>query len=217
MDEKQIIAYADPWSVMAGDTLDVMVSCHSAGQYSAELVELISGDSRPHGTGFVERSLFSSFNSVHTGRRQPLHPGSYAVLPDLPTLSKVSLCLYVYPKLLARDWQPLACGDGLTLDIRKGHLCASLDGDNLTLRTPLALNRWHQVLLTYDSSSGRLSIAQKKFGVGAGQRHGDWHQESETVRQRPLAACDWLLAAALEDAVSTIWKEWARRGHKWWP
>ena len=40
MDEKQIVAYADPWSVTAGDTLDVMVSCHSAGQYSAELVEL---------------------------------------------------------------------------------------------------------------------------------------------------------------------------------
>jgi N,N-dimethylformamidase len=199
VDEKQIIAYADPWSVAAGDTLDVMVSCHSAGQYSAELVELICGDSRPHGTGFEERPLPSTFNGVHTGRTQPLNPGSYAVLPDLPTLQKVSLCLYIYPTLLARDWQPLACGDGLVLDVRKGHLSAGLDADLLTLKTPLALNRWHQVLLSYDGGGGRLALAQRRLGIGTGERHGSWQQEAVTVGQRPLAACDWLLAAVLRD------------------
>ncbi len=201
MDEKQIIAYADPWSVTAGDTLDVMVSCHSAGQYSAELVELICGDNRPHGTGFAERPLQATFTGVHTGRTQPLHPGSYAVLPDLPTLQKISLCLYVYPTLLARDWQPLAFGDGLRLGISKGHLSAGLDAGTLTLGAPLALNRWHQVLLSYDGGSGRLSLAQRRFGLGAGERHGSWQQEATTVGQRPLAACDWLLAAALDNGV----------------
>ncbi len=199
MEEKQIIAYADPWSVTAGDTLDVMVSCHSSGQYSAELVELICGDSRPHGTGFDERPLPSTFSGVHTGRTQPLNPGSYAVLPDLPTLQKVSLCLFVYPTLLARDWQPLACGDGLLLDVRKGHLSAGLDDRQLTLAAPMALNRWHQVLLSYNGSSGRLALAQRRFGLGVGERHGDWQQEAITVGERPLAACDWLLAAALKE------------------
>ncbi len=201
VDDKQIIAYADPWSVTAGDTLDIMVSCHSSGQYSAQLVELICGDSRPHGTGFDERPLPSTFNGVHTGRFQPLNPGSYAVLPDLPTLQKVSLCLFVYPTLLARDRQPLAYGDGLVLDIRKGRLSAGLDDESLTLQAPMSLHRWHQVLVSYDSGSGRLSLAQRRFGLGAGERHGSWQQEAVTVGQRPLAACDWLLAAALQDGV----------------
>lgn len=198
MDDKQIVAYADPWSVAAGDTLDVMVSCHSAGQYSAALVELISGDSRPHGTGFRERAVASTFEGVHPGRAQALNPGSYGVLPDLPSLGKVSLCLYVYPTLLARDWQPLACGDGLTLEIRKGHLCAGLDGERLTLSNPMRLCRWHQVLVTYDGATGRLSLAQRCLGVGAGERHEDWAQQAKTVTGRQLAACDWLLAAVLD-------------------
>jgi len=201
VDEKQIVAYADPWSVTAGDTLDVMVSCHSAGQYSAELVELICGDSRPHGTGFSERSLSATFNGVHTGRSQALHPGSYAVLPDLPTLARVSICLYVYPTLLARDWQPLVFADGLTLEIRGSHLRAGLDGAWLTLSESMGLNRWHQVLLTYDSATGRLSAAQRRFGMGVGERTSSWHQEAVTAPGRPLAACDWLLAAILDDGV----------------
>lgn len=198
-DEKQIVAYADPWSVTAGETLDVMVSCHSAGQYSAQLVELISGDSRPHGTGFKERPIPASFSGVHAGRTQPLNPGSYGVLPDLPSLSKASLCLYVYPTLLARDWQPLACGDGLTLTIREGQLTAALDGQQLTLSTPMHLRRWHQVLVTYDSTTGRLGIAQRRFGLGVGEHNGGWTAEAITVGQRQLAACDWLLAAILEE------------------
>ena len=216
MDEKQIVAYADPWSVTAGDTLDVMVSCHSAGQYSAELVELICGDSRPHGTGFSERPLTATFNGVHTGRTQPLHPGSYAVLPDLPTLQKVSLCLYVYPTLLERDWQPLSCGDGLVLDIRKGQLNAALDDEPVTLSAPMARNRWHQVLLSYDGGSGRLTVAQRRFGIGAGERHGSWQQEARTVARRPLAACDWLLAASLEDGVLRAGFNGRLEAPRWW-
>ncbi len=199
MDSKQIVAYADPWSVMAGDTLDVMVSCMTAGRYRAELVELICGDGRPHGTGFRERPVPAAFEGVRTGRRQLLHPGSYAVLPDLPGVAKVSLCVYVYPTLLARDAQPVAFGDGLLLQIRDGHLAASLDGQGLTLPEPMRLRRWHQVLLTYDGGSGRLGLSQRVFGRGAGERHSPWLSQATTVEGRRIAACDWLLAAALAD------------------
>ncbi len=199
VDEKQIVAYLDPWSVTAGDTLDVMVSCMSSGQFSAELVELISGDSRPHGTGFVEEKRSAAFEGVHTGRRQTLNPGSYAVLPDIPSVTRISLCLYVYPTLLARDWQPLAGGDGLVVEFRDGSLAASLDGEGLKLGPALKLRRWHQVLLSYDSQSGRLGLAQRVLGVGVAEQDGDWHEEAVTVSKRQLAACDWLLGAALVD------------------
>ena len=174
MDEKQIVAYLDPWSVTAGDTLDVMVSCMSAGQFSAELVELVSGDSRPHGTGFAEEPRAATFTGVHTGRRQSLNPGSYAVLPDIPSVSRVSLCLYLYPTLLARDWQPLGGGDGLVLELKDGHLRAAVDGEGLKLSQPLKLRRWHQVLVSYDGRSGRLGLAQRTLGLGIGEPQGDW-------------------------------------------
>ena len=121
------------------------------------------------------------------------------MLPDLPSLGKVSLCLYVYPTLLARDWQPLACGDGLTLEIRDRHLSAGLDGERLTLREPLGLRRWHQVLVTYDAGTGRLSLGQRRFGLGVAEKHGSWVTEAISVGRRRLAACDWLLAAVLEE------------------
>jgi len=199
VDEKQIVAYVDPWSVVAGDTLDVMVSCQTAGQFRAELVELISGDSRPHGTGFRERPIPTSFTGVHTGRKQALRPGSYAVLPDIPSLRKMSLCLYVYPTLLARDRQPIASGDGLVLEIRNGRLSALLDGGRLELDVPMRLRRWQRVLVTYESASGRLGLAQRSFGSGVGERNSDWDARAITVESRQLAACDWLLAAELTD------------------
>ena len=202
MDEKQIIAYADPWSVAAGDTLDVMVSCAMAGQFKAELVELICGDSRPHGTGFKELGIPAEFEGLHAGREQKLRPGSYAVLPDIPSLAKVSVCLYVYPTLLARDWQPVVSGDGLLLDIRDGFLGVSLDGgERLSLAQPMQsmrVRRWHQVLVTYDSGSGRLSLAMRRLGLGAGERNTDWFSQAISVDGRQLAACDWLLAATLQ-------------------
>jgi len=198
VDEKHIVAYADPWSVTAGDTLDVMVSCRISGQYKAGLVELISGDSRPHGTGFRERQVGASFDGLHAGREQRLRPGSYAVLPDMPSLKTVSLCFYLYPTLLDRDWQPVANGDGLLLDIQGGHLGIRFDqGERLQLAAPMRQRRWHQVVATYDSNDGRLSLAMRCFGNGAGERNTGWITGAAVGDRRQLAACDWLLAACL--------------------
>jgi N,N-dimethylformamidase len=200
VDDKQVIAYCDPWSVRAGDTLDVMVSCHMAGQYKAELVELICGDSRPHGTGFTEQAMAASFAGLYPGREQRLRPGSYAVLPDLPNLRKVSLCLYLYPTLLDRPRQPVAFGDGLAMWITEDRLCLRLDGgEPLVISEPLQRNRWHQVLASYDSSSGRLALSSRRLGLGVGERNTPWASVEQTAPRRTLAACDWLLAAALDN------------------
>jgi N,N-dimethylformamidase len=199
VDEKRIVAYADPWSVTAGDTLDVMVSCAMSGRFRAELVELICGDSRPRGTGFHELPMKASFEGLYPGREQRLRPGSYAVLPDLPSLTRVSFCLYVYPTLLERDRQPIVHGDGLLLELRDGIPMVTLDdGEPLTMERPLRQARWHQLLVTFDSASGRMSLAVKSFAGGVGERDSDWTTREMEVPGRQLAASDWLLAAALD-------------------
>ena len=81
---KEIVGYVDPLSVRAGDTLNVCISCDVPGEYDATLVRLISGDARPHGTGFREIEIDASLRGRYKAEQQPLLPGSYAVLPDLP-------------------------------------------------------------------------------------------------------------------------------------
>ena len=43
-----------------------------AGQFKAQLVELVCGDSRPHGTGFKEVPVKASFEGLYPGREQAL-------------------------------------------------------------------------------------------------------------------------------------------------
>ena len=99
---KNVLSYVDPLSVEAGDELRVMVSCTEHDQFDAHLVRLVSGDSRPHGTGFREVELDADLNGRHAGREQPLRPGSWALLPDMPRFDAFTLCCYVYPTALDR-------------------------------------------------------------------------------------------------------------------
>ena len=69
----------------------------------------------------------------------------------------------------------------------------------MTLDQPMQTRRWHQVLISYDSASGRLAVAQRRFGVGSGERHSSWSHRAITVTGRQLGACDWLLAACFRD------------------
>jgi len=195
--QKKIIAYCNPWSVAPGEQLDVMVSCLVPGNYSAELVELISGDSRRHGTGFAERPVAATFAGVRVGREQLLKPGSYAVLPALPALPAWSFCFFFYPTLLSRDWQPVVSGGGMTLDMTQGRLGVRICNDpRLEMLRPLRLKRWHRVLVTGDAASGRLSLAVRSVGEGVGELDSAWDEQAETVDRAGLDAADWTLGAA---------------------
>ena len=59
--DKKVLGYCRPWSLAEGEQLDVMVSALVPGSYHASLVELVSGDSRPHGTGFKELAVDADF------------------------------------------------------------------------------------------------------------------------------------------------------------
>lgn len=194
--EKKVVGYLKPWSLAPGEELEVMASALVPGDYSAELVELICGDSRPHGTGFSERPVEAQFASSYPGREQLLRPGSYAVLPDIPASSAISFCCYLYPTLLAREWQPLASGGGLNLDIQAGKLGVRMGTEErLELPVPLRLKRWHKVLTTYDTSSGRLSLAMRSLGQGSGELDSPWLELATSVDAQEVGAGDWYLGA----------------------
>jgi len=196
--EKKLVGYLKPWSVAPGEVLEVMVSALVPGRYSVQLVELICGDSRPHGTGFLEKPVAADFADHYAGREQLLRPGSYASLPSIPALTQISFCCYLQPTLLARNWQPVASGGGLTLDIVAGRLGVRVGTeDRLELSAPLHLRRWHKVLTTYDSDTGRLSLALRSFGQGIGELDSPWLEQAISVDGADLSSGDWYLGAAV--------------------
>ncbi len=195
--QKKVLGYCTPWSVSAGEQIDVMVSALVPGDYRAELVELISGDSRPHGTGFKELKVSADFAGVYPGREQLLRPGSYARLPELPGSRGISFCVFLQPTLLARDWQPVVSGGGFSLVMLAGGvLTLRLGGEEvLRLPSPLKLRRWHQLLATYDADSGRASLAIRHFGQGPGELDSGWDEQAVTVEGSEIVPGDWYLGA----------------------
>ncbi len=193
--DKQLIGYLDPWSVQAGDTLNVHVSAELGGTYQAELVQLICGDSRPQGTGFAEIAVSSSFAGAYAGKHQPLHPGSYAQLPGLPELSEFTFSVQAFPTTPHKDAQ-LVSVHGLELALQAGALVVRLDAVEI-LRTPnlLSASRWHELALSYDAQHRSLSLLCTCLGEGSAERASNTqHCAVELDELSPLAAGDWLLA-----------------------
>ena len=135
---KNIVAYADPLSVRHGDTLNVFVSCDVPGDYHACLVRLVSGDDRPRGTGYREVAIDASFAGSYAGARQPLTPGSYAVLPDLPVSAALTFACYFYPMLLEPDERTLAHGGAF--QIRVGSAGIGVVIGDIRIDVPAAAN-----------------------------------------------------------------------------
>ena len=149
---KHIVAYVDPLSVRAGDTLSVFVSCDDPGTYAAALVELISGDDRPHGTGFREIPIDASFSGTYPGERQPLTPGSYAVLPDLPAGTARTFACYFYPTLLeAREQTLVRCGE-FRVRVSDAGIGILFADARVDLRVSLQARRWHRLAISVGES-----------------------------------------------------------------
>jgi N,N-dimethylformamidase beta subunit-like, C-terminal len=144
---KAIVAYADPLSVCAGDTLNVFVSCDVPGEFTAALVRLDSGDSRPHGTGFREVEVAAAFAGNYPGERQALLPGSYAVVPELPGAGALTFACYFFPTLLGATAQTLVHGGGFAIEVRADGVVIDAADAHFTLAGVVVERRWHRLVV----------------------------------------------------------------------
>jgi N,N-dimethylformamidase beta subunit-like, C-terminal len=145
---KKIVAYADPLSICAGDTLNVFVSCESPGEFAARLVRLNSCDSRPHGTGFEEIDVAATFAGEYSGGRQALLTGSYAVVPDLPGGAALTFACWFYPTLLDGNAQTLVHGGGFALHVCADSVIVEAADQRFVLAAAPTLRRWHRLVVT---------------------------------------------------------------------
>ena len=73
---KQILGYADTWSVCPRDRVGFKVSSYGAQRYRADLVRVICGDNSPDHGIFRLDEIAAPFNGEYDGRLQPIDAGS---------------------------------------------------------------------------------------------------------------------------------------------
>ncbi|MBI5616468.1 MAG: N,N-dimethylformamidase [Gammaproteobacteria bacterium] len=189
----RITGYTDRCSVRPGEDVTFFVHSELEESYRADIVRLIHGDTNPDGPGIKEKLVRSAVNKRYRGRHQPVHAGSYVMVPHDPRLDVQSftLCAYVYPTTPEVDTEGVAVGTqailskwnaktntgyGLFINER-GELALKIGrgrGDvvEYSTRKPLFRKVWYKVAATFDAVTGEVRIWQTPFVTMTNGGHG---------------------------------------------
>ena len=183
---KKIIGYADKLSVAPGDKLNFMVSCEVAGDYDAQIVRLICGDSNPEGPGIKEEVIGSPANGTYRGRKQHIYSGSHVVVPasaQFDGMTSFTLQAFIWPTLplapnprtrpglgpcqaILGQWSEVS-KSGYVLMLDQSGAVALRIGDGtgteeiISTHTPVIPRHWYFVAATYDAKSKRACVIQE--------------------------------------------------------
>jgi len=213
-----ILGYSDELSVAPGGRIRFMVSCEPGVEhYRAEIVRMRSGDVQPGGPGLKEDPLDPPAVSEHRGRRQAIHSGSFARVPDSPALAALTgftLHALVMPTIAGRGVQAVLtkwseaddAGFGLFLDPDGCPTLMLGDGQGSVARlstgVPLAVREWSALTATFDGRDGKMRIGQEQLGgrgMGPALRAAE---DTTDVRPRADNGAPVLIAAAARRADS---------------
>jgi len=167
-----LIAYTDRWSVRAGGSIEVKVSCSSAN-YRADLVRIRSADPNPAGPGQLFEDVPAAFEGSYPGRSQQIHNGSHGIVPLAALPQDWTLSVRVQPWLL--DGRPQAIlswigGKGLALYATASGAELRVGEAVCRVTTPMLERRWYELRVI--CSGGSLRLVQipltMDWGVGDG-------------------------------------------------
>ena len=189
---KDVVGYCDPLSIRPGEQIYFKLSSHRPGSAALEIVQLISGDDRPHGTGLIERLIDSpglppSVELIH----QPLVQGSYAHVADLPCLDSGTISLAFYPTLLSGYHETLAQLANLRISVDAQGLSLRSNTQELRLNAPMQLRRWYQLEVSFGSGA---ELSLLRFAAGVSETSQSW-RVSDALEWR-MTAGDWYLACS---------------------
>ena len=176
---KKVIGYANAWTVMPGDTLNIMVSTYGPDRYRANLVRVICGDDDPDRDVYREEEIPAAFAGEYPGRDQLTVAGSFVTIPSSPVvigLDSFTIQAWVFPTTpekgvqgLIANWDDAtASGFALTLDDSGAAAMRLGDGSGGSVEVstgkPLATRRWHLVSASYDATAAVLTVSQDFIG-----------------------------------------------------
>ncbi len=188
---KDVVGYCNPLSVRAGERIDFMLSSYTPGTAQVSVVELISGDDRPHGTGLIERAVETDLADTLELNHQPLRPGSYAYIQGVPAVASGSLEIWVFPTLLRDTPQTVINMAGVCLQVSSAGFQVAAATGTLELAMSVPLRRWHRVTFTFGTAVSLSAVCQ-----AAGLAEQAVTAEAMTDMAVSLPAGDWYLAAS---------------------
>lgn len=169
--ELPITGYLDRFSHRPGERFQAFVSVRDGQEYRARLVRVLSGDPNPNGPGVRFEDLSHCFDWSGSGRRQPIHLGSYGIVNVGPARDAMSACTWT---VLAR---PGVANPGQVMLAEEGAngstvLLMGADGATvritgpggqveLATRTPMQSARWYRVWAGADPATGRVIVGQQ--------------------------------------------------------
>ena len=159
---KVIAGYADRLSIAAGESLDFKVSVEAEVEsYRCDIVRLVCTDEHRDGPGLVETVVDAPVNRSWPARRQSIHMGSYAAIPEMPALESFTLQAWIWPTRPRARQAILAQGSMLAMELDEtGALTLDLDGERFATGRPLLEREWVFVAASYDAASGVVCLIQ---------------------------------------------------------
>jgi N,N-dimethylformamidase len=180
---RSLFGYSDQISARAGDSISFLVSSLKGLRYRADIARLICGDDSPGGPSFKETPVPTGVDGEYPGRAQPIHDGSYVIVPStqaLASLRSFTLQKMVWPTTPGRGRQALlgtwceqtGTGFGLYID-EAGALAVCVGAGSgtfecLSTGTPLVGRQWYAAAASFDADSGELRVFQRPLNVGPG-------------------------------------------------
>ncbi|KQZ19127.1 N,N-dimethylformamidase large subunit [Mesorhizobium sp. Root552] len=164
----RLTGYADKFGVHPGDKIKFFVNCDGPSEYTAEIVQMINGDTNPRGPGFIEKSIKADVNRTYKGRKQVIHSGSYGFVEDCKQLRVESFTLQCWiwpttPKTHPQYWKHGAQGlvskwsdnKGYGLFINEdGALELRINEHRISTGQTIRDHAWHFVAATFDAATG---------------------------------------------------------------
>ena len=170
-----ISGYSDRISVRARETIRFMVSCDQPTAYRAQLVRIRCGDTNPDGPGYREIEVESAINGTYQGRIQPVHAGSYVLVPHAALVDEVrafTLAAMIWPTIPGEREQTLiaywdaGAGFELFLDASGAPALRLGDGTGNTAvfasGVPIRAAEWCFVAAAFEPASGAVLLHQQQ-------------------------------------------------------
>ena len=187
---KNVVGYCDRISVLPKESIALKLSSYKPGKAQVSIVELISGDDRPHGTGLIENVIDPSLGDSIEIPFQPLALGSYASVTSMPELVAGRLEVLVYPTLPDEEPQTLVNMAGVRLYITEHGFGVASSDTTLFLEVPVQRHRWYEVSLEFGHP---VTLKIKKLPLGSGEKVLTWAVIDDV--DIAVGAGDWLFAA----------------------
>lgn len=170
-----IRGYCDVPSAAPGETIRFFVSSDRPGEYRADIVRLVHGDTNPNGPGFKEELLETRVSGSYPARFQRTQFGSYVEIADRGALHPrggLTVHAFVWPTTPTRGRQGIVSRwaddvkAGWALAIEDGVLVFSVGDGSGTVSSvvsdrPLFQEVWYSVTASYDPGDASLALRQE--------------------------------------------------------